>query len=217
MEEHKLLEEQFTGVIEEGGAAGIVYLSRAICRFSLGDLENAKFDLNETKEADPSLRRMAEALEERLSLLDGSKLSNAKLLKELTDESELDPRIWTLAARLEMDSKDYPAALRHLEKAAMLAPNEVEIQLGLAWLSLSASKVNINQSVEAATKVVRMTAGRDWFAIACLAAAYSHDPKSTLAMDTLEAAIRIAPAYALERCERWRSSLNANEPIKPDW
>jgi tetratricopeptide (TPR) repeat protein len=215
--EQKLLEEQFTNVIEEGGAAGIVYLSRAICRINLGDLENAKFDLNETTEADPSLRRMAGALEERISLLDGSKLSNAKLLKEFTDESELDPRIWMLAARLEMDSKDYPAALRHLEKAALLAPHEVEIQLGLAWLSLSASKVNINQSVEAATKVVRMTAGRDWFAIACLAAAYSHDPKSTLAMDTLEAAIRIAPAHALERCERWRSSLNANEAIKPDW
>lgn len=215
--EQKLLEEQFTNVIEEGGAAGIVYLSRAICRINLGDLENAKFDLNETTEADPSLRRMAGALEERISLLDGSKLSNAKLLKEFTDESELDPRIWMLAARLEMDSKDYPAALRHLEKAALLAPHEVEIQLGLAWLSLSASKVNINQSVEAATKVVRITAGRDWFAIACLAAAYSHDPKSTLAVDTLEAAIRIAPACAMERCEKWRSCLNANEAIKPDW
>ncbi|MFY7878383.1 MAG: trypsin-like peptidase domain-containing protein, partial [Pirellula sp.] len=215
--EQRLLEEQFTSVIDEGGAAGIVYLSRAICRINLGALDNAKFDLNETKEAAPSLRRMAGALEERISILDGSKTSNAKLLKELTDDSELDPRIWTLAARLEMDSKDYLAALRHLEKAAMLAPHEVEIQLGLAWLSLSASKVNIKQSVEAATKVVRMTAGRDWFAIACLAAAYSHDPKSTLAMDTLEAAIRFAPAYALERCERWRSSLDANEPIRPDW
>jgi len=115
------------------------------------------------------------------------------------------------------DSKDYPAALRHLEKATIMAPHEVEIQLGLAWLSLSAHKVNTKQAVDNATEVVRMTAGRDWFAIACLAAAYSHDPKSTLAMETLEAAIRIAPACAMERCEKWRSCLNANEAIKPDW
>ena len=216
-EEQKLLEEQFTSVIDEGGAAGIVYLSRAICRINLGDLENAKFDLNETKEADPALRRMAQSLEERVSILNGSKTSNAKLLKQLTDESELDPRIWTLAARLEMDSKDYPAALRHLEKATILAPHEVEIQLGLAWLSLSAPKVNTKQAVDAASEVVRMTAGRDWFALACLAAAYSHDPKSTIAVDTLEAAIRIAPACAIERCEKWRSCLNANETIKLDW
>jgi len=216
-EEQKLLEEQFTSVIDEGGAAGIVYLSRAFCHINLGDLENAKFDLNETKEADPALRRMAQSLEERVSILDGSKTSNAKLLKELTDESELDPRIWTLAARLEMDAKNYSAAVRHLEKAAILAPHEVEIQLGLAWLSLSTPKVNTKQAVDVATEVVRMSAGRDWFAIACLAAAYSHDPKSTLAVDTLEAAIRIAPACAMERCEKWRSCLNANEAIKPDW
>jgi Flp pilus assembly protein TadD len=110
---------------------------------------------------------MAQSLEERVSILDGSKTSNAKLLKELTDETEMDPRIWTLAARLEMDAKNYSAAVRHLEKAAILAPHEVEIQLGLAWLSLSTPKVNTKQAVDVATEVVRMSAGRDWFAIAC--------------------------------------------------
>ncbi len=211
------LEAELTRTIDEGGAGGIIYLARAMTRIAQSDLGGAEFDLKETSEVDTKYRMLVQGLEARIHFLKGEKASGARILKDLTTDFESDARVWMMAARIDMDSKNYSAAVRHLEQAAKLAPHEIEIKHGLAWMLLSVPSVNAKRATNAATDVVRMTAGRDWSALASLSAAYSHSQKSELAIDALETAIRIAPPSALETCEKWRSKLNMQQTIVPEW
>ncbi len=215
--EQQDLEAELTRTIEEGGVGGIIYLSRAMTRIALGDFDGAEFDLKETGEVDTKYRMLVQGLEARIHFLKGNKADGAKLLKKLLTDFESDARSWTLAARIDMDSKNYGAAVKRLEHAARLAPFEVEIQHGLAWMLLSVTSVNAKLATDAATHVVRMTDGRDWSPLAALAAAYSHSEKNELAMNAIEAAIRTAPPSALETCEKWRSKLNMQQTITPEW
>ena len=215
--EQQNLEAELTRTIEEGGAGGISYLTRAMTRITLGDFDGAEFDLKETSEVDTKYRMLVQGLEARVHFLKGNKADGAKLLKKLLTDFESDARAWTLAARIDMDSKNYGAAVKRLESAAKLAPFEVEIKHGLAWMLLSVPSINAKLATDSATDVVRMTAGRDWSALASLAAAYSHSEKNALAMNAIEAAIRTAPPSALETCEKWRSKLNMQQTITPEW
>lgn len=215
--EQQSIEAELTRMIEEGGAGGIIYLARAMTRIAHRDFEGAEFDLKETNEVDTRYRMLVQGMEARIHFLKGNKAEGAKLLKDLMTDFESDARCWTLEARIEIDAKNYGAAVKRLERAVKLAPHETEIKHGLAWILLSVPSVNAKQATDTATEVVRMTAGRDWSAMAALAAAYSHAQKSELALSALEAAIRIAPPSALETCEKWRSKLNMQQTVSPEW
>ncbi len=215
--EQQSIEAELTRTIEEGGAGGIIYLTRAMTRISHRDFDSAEFDLIETNEVDTKYRMLVQGMDARIHFLKGNKAEGAKLLKDLMIDFESDARCWTLAARIEIDAKNYGAAVKRLERAAKLAPHETDIKHGLAWFLLSVPSVNAKQATDTATEVVRMTAGRDWSALASLAAAYSHSQKNELALSALEAAIRIAPPSALETCEKWRSKLNMQQTIVPEW
>ena len=219
-EEKQNFEAELTRAIDEGGAGGMVYLSRAVARTALGDYDGAQSDLNEANEVDSKYRALVQALESRLSLLKGD-LANAgsasRVLSRLKTELETDPRLAILATRIDIDKKDYDAAVKHLEIASRLSPNEIEIRHGLAWILLSASTVNAKPAIQEATAVVRMSAGRDWSSIAALAAAYSHGGKNEQAIRSLDAAIELAPRHALKVCEKWRNQLDQKLPMKQEW
>jgi tetratricopeptide (TPR) repeat protein len=198
----------------------MVYLSRAVARTALGDYDGAQSDLNEANEVDSKYRALVQALESRLSLLKGD-LANAgstsRVLSRLKSELDTDPRLAILAARIEIDKKDYDAAVKHLEIASRLSPDEIEIRHGLAWLLLSATTVNAKRAIQEATALVRMSAGRDWSSIAALAAAYSHGGKNEQAIRSLDAALELAPRHALNTCEKWRNQLDQKLPMKQEW
>ena len=219
-EEKQNFEVELTRAIDEGGAGGMVYLSRAVARTALGDYDGAQSDLNEANEVDSKYRALVQALESRLSLLKGD-LANAgsasRVLSRLKTELETDPRLAILATRIDIDKKDYDAAVKHLEIASRLSPDEIEIRHGLAWLLLSATTINAKRAIQEATSVVRMSAGRDWSSIAALAAAYSHGGKDEQAMRSLDAAIELAPRHALKVCEKWRNQLDQKLPMKQEW
>ncbi len=215
--EQQRLEAELTRTIDEGGAGGIIYLTRAMTRIAQSDLGGAEFDLKETSEVDTKYRMLVQGLEARIHFLKGDKANGARMLKNLTTDFESDARVWMMAARIDMDSKNYSAAVRHLEQAAKLAPHEIENKHALAWMLLSVPSVSAKRAADTATNAVRMTAGRDWSALASLAAAYSHSQKSELAIIALDAAIRIAPPSALETCENWRSKLIMQQTIAPEW
>ena len=219
-EEKQNFEAELTRAIDEGGAGGMVYLSRAVARTALGDYDGAQSDLNEANEVDSKYRALVQALESRLSLLKGD-LANAgsasRVLSRLKTELETDPRLAILATRIDIDKKDYDAAVKHLEIASRLSPDEIEIRHGLAWLLISASTVNAKRAIQEANAVVRMSAGRDWSSIAALAAAYSHGGKDEQAIRSLDAAMELAPRHALKVCEKWRNQLDQKLPMKQEW
>lgn len=222
--EKKNLEEELTQVIDDGGAGGGVYLTRAIVRTALGDLANAERDLEETDEVDAKFRTITKLLKVRISLLKKDTLSvqskkNAVdvAMSPLQKELDSDARLQVLAARIEMDCKDYLSALQHLEQAAKLAPDEIEIKHGLTWTLLAVPKVNIKRATQEAIELVQSTAGRDWSSMAALAAAYSHGVNQEKAVQAMDAAIRIAPLHATKICESWRAQLQQKRPIKPMW
>jgi len=213
-----------TQVIDDGGAGGGVYLTRAIVRTALGDLANAERDLEETDEVDAKFRTITKLLKARISLLKKDTLSvqskkNAVdvAMSPLQKELDSDARLQVLAARIEMDCKDYLSALQHLEQAAKLAPDEIEIKHGLTWTLLAVPKVNIKRATQEAIELVQSTAGRDWSSMAALAAAYSHGVNQEKAVQAMDAAIRIAPLHATKVCESWRAQLQQKRPIKPMW
>ena len=219
-EEKQNFEVELTRAIDEGGAGGMVYLSRAVARTALGDYDGAQSDLNEANEVDSKYRALVQILESRLSLLKGDPANNgstSSVLSRLKSELDTDPRLAMLAARIEIDKKDYDAAVKHLEIASRLLPDEIEIRHGLAWLLLSATTINAKRAIQEATTVVRMSAGRDWSSIAALAAAYSHGGKDEQAMRSLDAAIELAPRHALKVCEKWRNQLDQKLPMKQEW
>jgi tetratricopeptide (TPR) repeat protein/S1-C subfamily serine protease len=219
-QEKQSFEAELTRAIDEGGAGGMLYFARAVARTALGDYDGAQFDLNETNEVDSKYRALVQALEARVLLLKGNgdnAGSASKVLSRLKTELETDPRLRMLAARLEIDTKDYVSAAEHLELAAKLAPDECEIRHGLAWMLLSVPTVNSKRALQVATALVRMTAGRDWSSTAALAAAHSHGGKNELAIRSLDAAIESAPRHALNVCEKWRDQLHQKLPIKLDW
>jgi tetratricopeptide (TPR) repeat protein len=219
-EEKQNFEAELTRAIDEGGAGGMVYLSRAVARTALGDYDGAQSDLNEANEVDSKYRALVQALVSRLSLLKGD-LANAgsasRVLSRLKTELETDPRLAILATRIDIDKKDYDAAVKHLEIASRLSPDEIEIRHGLAWLLISASTVNAKRAIQEANAVVRMSAGRDWSSIAALAAAYSHGGKDEQAIRSLDAAMELAPRHALKVCEKWRNQLDQKLPMKQEW
>jgi tetratricopeptide (TPR) repeat protein len=219
-EEKQNFEVELTRAIDEGGAGGMVYLSRAVARTALGDYDGAQSDLNEANEVDSKYRALVQILESRLSLLKGDPANNgstSSVLSRLKSELDTDPRLAMLAARIEIDKKDYDAAVKHLEIASRLLPDEIEIRHGLAWLLLSATTINAKRAIQEATTVVRMSAGRDWSSIAALAAAYSHGGKNEQAMRSLDAAMELAPRHALDTCEKWRNQLDQKLPMKQEW
>jgi tetratricopeptide (TPR) repeat protein len=219
-EEKQGFEAELTRAIDEGGAGGMVYLSRAVARIALRDYDGAQSDLNETNEVDSKYQGLVQTLELRLSLLKGDPANNgstSRVLSRLKSELDTDPRLAILAARIEIDKKDYDAAVKHLEIASRLSPDEIEIRHGLAWLLLSATTVNAKRAIQEATALVRMSAGRDWSSIAALAAAYSHGGKNEQAIRSLDAALELAPRHALKVCEKWRNQLDQKLPMKQEW
>jgi cytochrome c-type biogenesis protein CcmH/NrfG len=156
-------------------------------------------------------------LEARLQFLKGNNVIGAKILKELTTDYKSDPRFWVLSARIDLDSQDVDAALRKLEQADKLAPMEIEIMHGLAWLRLVSSNANPKLTMQSATELVHLTAARDWSVLGLLAAAYALNDNNKEALVTLQSAIQIAPHSALQICDQWRDQLAKNERIAPPW
>lgn len=218
--EKQNFESELTRSIDEGGAGGMLYFSRAIVRTALSDYDGAQFDLNETNEVDSKYRSLIQVLEARVIQLKGGNLTNGsatRVVNRMKSELETDSRLGVLAARVELDSKDYEAAIEHLERASKLSPDESEIRHGLAWMLMTASTNNAQRALRETLTLVRMTAGRDWSSMAALAAAYSHGGKYDMAIRSLDAAIKIAPRHALNVCEKWREQLLQMLPIKPEW
>jgi tetratricopeptide (TPR) repeat protein len=220
----KNLEEELTQVIDEGGAGGVVYLARAIARVALGDLVGAERDLEETDEVDAKFQTITRLLKVRISLLKKDTISvqsrkNAVdvAISSLKKELESDARLQVLAARMAMDSNDIPSAQQHLEQAAKLAPDEIEIKHALTWVLLGVPKVNAKRVTQEAIRLVQKTSGRDWSSMAALAAAYSHGEKKERAVQAIDAAIRIAPPHAIKSCESMRNQLHQDLPIKTVW
>jgi len=213
--DHQDIELAVSKVIDDGGASAEVYLARALTRLNLGDNPGVLSDLSEVSEVDAKFQKLLQTFHSLSHVVQGLEKRSTEF--KLSKEQEADPRILTLAARIDLESGFATAAVKKLKIAAKLAPNELEIEHGLAWLLSASPAANPKLAIEVASKVVQKSAGRDWSSLAALAAAYGLASNYDKAIEEIDSAWRIAPTTGQELCEGWKKQLQARQPIQREW
>lgn len=220
-QQHIDLETAITDQIEQGGAGGELYLTRAILRCQLKDFAGCESDCNEAVEINSTLRLMSEVINIRSLLLQRDPKAPSKL-KAVLDEAKISPHALTILARSDIDTGELQSALRKLQSASKLIPNELEILHGIAWLtpyaSPNSSLTNAKHTTAPAFRLVQETGGLDWSARAALAAAHIVTGNTELARQQLDAAkSRAITVDAIDQCDQWLEQLTNSNRIDRVW
>lgn len=218
-EEHQTLLAKLDEEIAEGGAAGMLYFVRGLCKLRLKRLDEARADFKEAVEVDVKLRRLADVAEGRRLMLAGEIEKGLAQVNKAVNAGKKDPWVGTLHARVQIDRNDFTGASRTVTALVRDESLSAENQMALAWLSSTAPAGTNNPRVAltSAQQACELTGNADWLCLAALAAAHARSGKFAEAQTTLERAEPLAPEDYRGQFTAWMASVEEKKPLERDW